>query len=142
GVLVKELSTAQQQIIEIAKVLSCDCRIIIMDEPTSSLTKNEIDILFDLIDRLRAQGVAIIYISHRLEEFERVGDRLSVLRDGQYIGTLEKKDFDVDTIVNMMVGRKLGAMYENRHVPTGDVLLEVRHLRLEPQTAPISLHVN
>ena len=142
GMLVKELSTAQQQIIEIAKVLSCDCRIIIMDEPTSSLTKNEIDILFDLIDRLRAQGVAIIYISHRLEEFERVGDRLSVLRDGQYIGTLEKKDFDVDTIVNMMVGRKLGAMYENRHVPTGDVLLEVRHLRLEPQTAPISLHVN
>ena len=117
NVLVKELSTAQQQIIEIAKVLSCDCRIIIMDEPTSSLTKNEIDILFTLIDRLRAQGVSIIYISHRLEEFERVGDRLSVLRDGQYIGTLEKKDFQVDTIVNMMVGRTLGAMYQTSMCP-------------------------
>ena len=139
--LIRELSTAQQQIIEIAKVLSGDCRIIIMDEPTSSLTKKEIDILFHLIDKLRAQGVSIIYISHRLEEFERVGDRLSVLRDGQYIGTLEKKDFSVDTIVNMMVGRTLGAMYENEHVPTQTPVLEVKHMRLEPQTMPISIHV-
>ena len=140
-VLVKELSTAQQQIVEIAKVLSHDCRIIIMDEPTSSLTKKEIDILFTLIHRLRAQGVSIIYISHRLEEFEQVGDRLSVLRDGQYIGTLEKKDFQVDRIVSMMVGRKLGDLYQNKHVPGSDVVLEVKHLRLEPQTAPISMRV-
>ena len=140
--LVKELSTAQQQIVEIAKVLSYDCRIIIMDEPTSSLTQREIDILFTLIDKLRAQGVSIIYISHRLEEFERVGDRLSILRDGEYIGTLERAQFDVDTIVSMMVGRKLGAMYENRHVPTDRTVLEVRDLRLEPQTAPISIHLN
>ena len=140
--LVKNLSTAQQQIIEIAKVFSYDCRIIIMDEPTSSLTKTEIDILFRLIHRLKAQGVSIIYISHRLEEFERVGDRLSVLRDGQYIGTLEKEAFHVDRIVSMMVGRALGAMYENTHVPGGERVLEVRDLRLEPHTAPISLHVN
>ena len=140
--LVRELSTAQQQIVEIAKVLSYDCRIIIMDEPTSSLTQREIDILFALIDKLRVQGVSIIYISHRLEEFERVGDRLSILRDGQYIGTLEREAFDVDTIVSMMVGRKLGAMYENRHVPTDRPVLEVKGLRLEAGTAPISIHVN
>ena len=140
--LVKDLSTAQQQIVEIAKVLSYDCRIIIMDEPTSSLTQREIDILFALIDKLRAQGVSIIYISHRLEEFERVGDRLSVLRDGQSIGTLERRDFDVDTIVAMMVGRTLGAMYENRHVPGHEPVLEVRNLRLEEKTAPISMHIN
>ena len=140
--LVKDLSTAQQQIVEIAKVLSYDCRILIMDEPTSSLTQREIDILFALIEKLRAQGVSIIYISHRLEEFERVGDRLSILRDGQYIGTLERAEFDVDTIVSMMVGRKLGAMYENRHVPGSQRVLEVKGMRLEPQTAPISIHVN
>ena len=139
---VRKLSTAQQQIVEIAKVLSYNCRIIIMDEPTSSLTQREIDILFALIDKLRSQGVSIIYISHRLEEFERVGDRLSILRDGQYIGTLERAEFDVDTIVSMMVGRKLGAMYENKHVPTDRTVLEVKHLRLEPQTAPISIHIN
>lgn len=139
---VKELSTAQQQIIEIAKVLSCNSRIIIMDEPTSSLTKKEIDILFNLIYKLRDDGVSIIYISHRLEEFEKVGDRLSILRDGQYIGTLEKKDFSVDTIVSMMVGRTLGAMYKNEHVPTERIMLEVKSMRLEPQTTPISLHVN
>ena len=140
--LVKDLSTAQQQIVEIAKVLSYDCRIIIMDEPTSSLTQREIDILFALIEKLRSQGVSIIYISHRLEEFERVGDRLSILRDGQYIGTLERSEFNVDTIVSMMVGRKLGAMYENRHVPGDQIVLEVKGLRLEPQTTPISIHIN
>ena len=139
--LVRNLSTAQQQIVEIVKVLSCACRIIIMDEPTSSLTKKEIDILFKLIHRLRSQGVAIIYISHRIEEFSEVGDRLSVLRDGQYIGTLEREQFDIDRIVGMMVGRTLGGMYRNRHAPGTDVALEVKNLRLEPGTAPISMHV-
>ena len=80
---VAKLSTAQQQVVEIVKVLSYNCRIIIMDEPTSSLTKKEIDFLFGLIHKLRSEGVSIIYISHRTEEFEQVGDRLSVLRDGQ-----------------------------------------------------------
>ncbi|MEF9974961.1 MAG: ATP-binding cassette domain-containing protein, partial [Clostridia bacterium] len=136
---VKDLSTAQQQIVEIAKVLSYECRIIIMDEPTSSLTKKEIDILFGLIHKLRAQGVSIIYISHRLEEFEQVGDRLSVLRDGQSIGTLEKADFAVDRIVSMMVGRKLGDLYQNSHTPSDTVVLDVKGLRLEPHTTPIAM---
>ncbi len=141
GKLVRDLSTAQQQIVEIVKVLSCSSRIIIMDEPTSSLTKKEIDILFHLIHKLRAQGVAIIYISHRLEEFEQIGDRLSVLRDGKYIGTLAREQFDTCRIVDMMVGRELGDLYKNHHVPGKEVALEVKNLRLEPQTAPISMHV-
>ncbi len=139
--LVRELSTAQQQIVEIVKILSYDCRIIIMDEPTSSLTKKEIDILFSLIKKLRAGGVSVIYISHRIEEFEQVGDRLSVLRDGAYVGTLRREEFAVDAIVSMMVGRKLGEMYRNRHRPGEDVVLEVRRLSLEPHTRPISMTV-
>jgi ribose transport system ATP-binding protein len=140
--LVKNLSTAQKQIVEIAKVLSYNCRIIIMDEPTSSLTQKEIAVLFRLIHQLRGNGISIIYISHRLEEFENVGDRLSVLRDGRYIGTIAKEKFDTDTIVGMMVGRKLGMMYQNAHVPSGRPVLEVKNLQLEPGSAPITLHVN
>jgi ABC-type sugar transport system ATPase subunit len=138
---VRKLSTAQQQIVEIVKVLSYNCRIIIMDEPTSSLTKKEIDILFGLIRKLCAAGVGIIYISHRVEEFEQVGDRLSVLRDGRYVGTLEREEFSVPEIVRMMVGRKLGDMYQNIHVPGNEAVLEVNGLRLEPHTAPISITV-
>ena len=139
--LVRNLSTAQQQLVEIVKVLSKNCRIIIMDEPTSSLTRNEIDILFTLIKKLRESGVAIIYISHRLEEFDEIGDRLSVLRDGKSIGTLEREAFETDRIVQMMVGRALGDMYTNRHKPGSDVVLEVKNLRLEPGTKPISVSV-
>ncbi len=141
-VQVAKLSTAQQQVVEIVKVLSYDCRIIIMDEPTSSLTKKEIDFLFGLIHKLRAEGVSIIYISHRTEEFEQVGDRLSVLRDGQYIGTLDRSEFEIGRIVNMMVGRQLGEMYENKHVPGDEIALEVNGLRLEEHTAPIHIRLH
>jgi len=139
---VAKLSTAQQQVVEIVKVLSYNCRIIIMDEPTSSLTKKEIDFLFGLIHKLRKEGVSIIYISHRTEEFEQVGDRLSVLRDGQYIGTLNSDEFELSRIVKMMVGRTLGEMYENTHVPGKEAALEVKGMRLEEHTAPIDIHVN
>lgn len=139
---VAKLSTAQQQVVEIVKVLSYNCRIIIMDEPTSSLTKKEIDFLFGLIHKLRNDGVSIIYISHRTEEFEQVGDRLSVLRDGTYIGTLDRCDFEINRIVKMMVGRTLGEMYENHHVPGKEVAVEVKNIRLEEHTTPISIHVN
>jgi len=138
---VRKLSTAQQQLVEIVKVLSKNCRIIIMDEPTSSLTRSEIDILFRLIKKLRSDGVAIIYISHRLEEFNEIGDRLSVLRDGRSIGTLEREEFRTDRIVQMMVGRPLGDLFASRHTPGKDVVLDVRNLRLEPGTAPISIQV-
>ncbi len=142
AIQVAKLSTAQQQVVEIVKVLSYNCRIIIMDEPTSSLTKKEIDFLFGLIHKLRRDGVSIIYISHRTEEFEQVGDRLSVLRDGQYIGTLERDEFEIGRIVKMMVGRTLGEMYENVHVPGKEVALEVKNLRLDEHSLPINMHVN
>ena len=122
-------------------MLSYESRIIIMDEPTSSLTKKEIDILFTLIRKLRDKGVGVIYISHRLEEFEQVGDRLSVLRDGAYIGTLTRDEFAVDKIVSMMVGRTLGDMYNHAHTPGEEMVLEVKDLRLEPHTTPISINV-
>ena len=138
---VSKLSTAQQQVVEIVKVLSYNCRIIIMDEPTSSLTKKEIDFLFGLIAKLRSEGVSIIYISHRTEEFEQVGDRLSVLRDGTYIGTLERDEFEIGRIVKMMVGRTLGEMYENTHVPGSEVALEVKNMRLEPHTSPVNIQI-
>lgn len=142
SIQVAKLSTAQQQVVEIVKVLSYNCRIIIMDEPTSSLTKKEIDFLFSLIHKLRDDGVSIIYISHRTEEFEQVGDRLSVLRDGQYIGTLNRDEFEINRIVKMMVGRTLGEMYENTHVPSSETAIEIKGLRLEPHTTPIDMHVN
>jgi ABC-type sugar transport system ATPase subunit len=85
--------------------------------------------------------VAIIYISHRLEEFNEIGDRLSVLRDGRSIGTLEREEFRTDRIVQMMVGRPLGDLFASRHTPGKDVVLDVRNLRLEPGTAPISIQV-
>lgn len=138
---VKNLSTAQKQLVEIAKVLSYQCRIIIMDEPTSSLTQKEIDILFRLIHQLQERGISIIYISHRLEEFDQIGDRLSVLRDGRYIGTIAREQFDTNLIVGMMVGRTLGTMYRNTHIPGDSKVLEVHNLRLEPGSVPISLYV-
>ena len=88
-----------------------------MDEPTASLTKSEIDKLFAIIKDLRNNGISIIYISHRFEELKEIGDRITVLRDGRYIGTVDIEDFDYDEIINMMVGRKLGAMFPKRAYP-------------------------
>jgi ABC-type sugar transport system ATPase subunit len=140
--LVRDLSTAQQQIVEIVKVLSYDCRIIIMDEPTASLTSNEIDKLFEIIRDLQKRGISIIYISHRFEELKEIGDRISVLRDGKFIGTVDIADFDYDKIINMMVGRKLGAMFQSRHVPGTDPVLRIENLKITGHTEPINLHVN
>ena len=139
--LVRDLSTAQQQIIEIVKVLSYDCRIIIMDEPTASLTKSEIDKLFAIIKDLRNNGISIIYISHRFEELKEIGDRITVLRDGRYIGTVDIEDFDYDEIINMMVGRKLGAMFQSGHIPSQEIVLEVKNLRISSHTQPIDIIV-
>ncbi|NCB02344.1 MAG: sugar ABC transporter ATP-binding protein [Spirochaetia bacterium] len=139
--LVRDLSTAQQQIIEIVKVLSYNCRIIIMDEPTASLTKSEIDKLFTIIKDLRKRGISIIYISHRFEELKEIGDRITILRDGRYIGTVDIKDFDYDEIINMMVGRKLGAMFQSKHIPTQQTILEVKDLLISSHTEPISINV-
>ena len=104
---VADLTVAAQQMVEIAKALSFDARVLIMDEPTSALTDTEVETLFGLIDSLRASGTGIVYISPRMEELRRLADRVTVLRDGQYIGSLERSEIDVPTIIEMMVGRVL-----------------------------------
>lgn len=140
--LVRDLSTAQQQIVEIVKAVSYDSKIIIMDEPTASLTQNEIEHLFKIIRDMKAQGISIIYISHRFEEFDEIGDRLTVLRDGKSVGTIDMKDFDYDEVVHMMVGRSLGEMFQCRHTPSGEKMLEIDGLKIGPDTDPSSFNVN
>lgn len=104
---VANLSVAKQQMVEIAKALSYDARVLIMDEPTSALTDKEVETLMGLIEQLKAQGKAIIYISHRMDELKRLADRVTVFRDGALIGTLPREEIDVPTIIEMMVGRHI-----------------------------------
>lgn len=105
--IVGDLTVAQQQMVEIAKALSYDARVLIMDEPTSALTDAEVETLFRLIEDLKAKGTGIIYISHRMEELQRLADRVTVLRDGEYIGGLERSEISVPRIIEMMVGRHI-----------------------------------
>lgn len=121
--LVEGLSIAQQQMVEVAKALSLNADIIAMDEPTSSLTDRETEVLFRVMGNLRDQGVALIYISHRLDEVFAITDRVTVLRDGQWIATLPTAELDEEKIVSMMVGRDLGELYPKKSGTTqGDVL--------------------
>ena len=103
--LVGSLSVSHQQMIEIAKAISYNAKIIIFDEPTATLTDNEIDELFKIMDELRKNGVGMVYISHRMDEIRRISDRVTVMRDGEYIGTLNKDEIDIEKIIHMMVGR-------------------------------------
>lgn len=126
---VRFFSIAQQQMIEVAKALSLNARLIVMDEPTSSLTDREVDSLFEQMRLLRERGVAIIFISHRLDEVFEICDRLTVLRDGELIGSKSVSEVDTDQIINMMVGREMGQMYERRETPPGDeIIMDVRDL--------------
>ena len=142
NILVRNLSTAQQQIVEIVKAISRESRIIIMDEPTASLTQTEIDHLFEIIRNMKKQGMSIIYISHRFEELKEIGDRLTVLRDGCYVGTIDMEEFSHDKVISMMVGRTLGQMYTCTHVPQKEEILRVENLKIGAHTEPLSLHVS
>jgi ribose transport system ATP-binding protein len=108
---VAELGTGQQQMVEVAKALTMESKILIMDEPTAALTDREIDSLFEMVETLKKRGIGIIYISHRLEEVCVVGDRVTVLRDGKYIGTKDTQDVEIPELVKMMVGREVANMY-------------------------------
>ncbi len=127
--LVRDLSIGRQQMVEIAKALSFDARIIIMDEPTSSLSQYETENLFQLIHTLRERGVGIIYISHRLGEVKELADRVVALRDGQNAGEISKEEISSDRMVQMMVGREFSQFYQRIERPLGDVALEARDLR-------------
>ncbi len=129
--LVENLSVANQQLIEITKALSQDCKLLILDEPTSALTDREAERLLGLIRRLADErGVGILYISHKLKEIFAVADRVTVLRDGRYVGTENVSDVTPDDLIRMMVGRELGTIYPPHSNLRGRPLLEVRDLRL------------
>jgi len=124
--LVSTLSMPEQQIIEIAKAIGANARIVIMDEPTASLTEREVESLFKVIAELKAQGVGLIYISHRLEEISRVADRITVLRDGETIATRDARSVDRAELIQLMVGRTVNAVFPKRIVQQGSVMLELR----------------
>lgn len=124
----KSLTTGQQQLVEIAKALSINSRVLIMDEPTSSLSHHETVRLFEVVKKLRDQGVSIIYISHRLGEVEELADRVVVLRDGNFAGELSKADIRRENMVPLMVGRELDNFYERSPHPKGEVVLEANRL--------------
>jgi len=126
--IVKNLGIAKQQMIEIAKALSINSDIIIMDEPTASLTRQEINNLFEIIRKVKQKGVSIIYISHRLEEFAEIGDRVTVMRDGETIKTLNVKDVTIEELIKLMVGRELKEKYPKIKVKLGSVIFEVKNL--------------
>ncbi|GIL11448.1 MAG: ribose import ATP-binding protein RbsA [Chloroflexota bacterium] len=132
------LSIANQQLVEIGKALSLNCKVLILDEPTSALTEREAEILFGLLRRLAADGTGIIYISHKLSEIFALADRVTVLRDGRYIGTRIIAETTPDEVVRMMVGRELGDFYPAKSTERGQPLLEVRSLRLPGQSASSS----
>ncbi|MHC4177616.1 MAG: sugar ABC transporter ATP-binding protein [Planctomycetota bacterium] len=127
--LVARLSVAHQQLVEIARALSCRARILVLDEPTSSLSEAETKALFATLRRLRSQGVGIIYISHRLEEILRLADRITVLRDGHSIGTQRSCDVNQRELIRWMVGREIVDHFHRPDSTPGEVALEVRHLR-------------
>jgi ABC-type sugar transport system ATPase subunit len=125
---VRDLSIAQRQMVEVAKALSVNAKVIIMDEPTSSLTEPEVVILMEIIRKLRNQGTSIVFISHRLGEIFEISDRVTVLRDGEVIGTVMTGSCDEDELIHMMVGRSLTDLFPKETVSIGDVILEAKHI--------------
>lgn len=126
--IIDGLSIAQQQMVEIARAISENAKILIMDEPTASLSNSEVDNLFKQIARLKKKGVAIIYISHRMEETFLVCDTVTVLRDGKFIGTKNTKETNDKELISMMVGRQFNSMYGNERPIGGEVIMEVKNL--------------
>lgn len=128
GTLVKELSIGRQQMVEIAKALSAGAKVLIMDEPTSSLSTRETERLFEVVKELRARGVSVIYISHRLGEVEELADRTVVLRDGENAGELGRDEINRENLVRLMVGRELSSLYGRGESDPGEIVFEARDL--------------
>jgi len=136
--LVKDLSIAQRQMVEVAKALSTNAKLIVMDEPTSSLTDRETEILMNVIRNLRDQGVTVVFISHRLSELFEISDRITVLRDGECVGTIDTKDCTEPQLVNMMVGRTLDDIYPKGNAQIGEAVLEAKHLNAGKMVQDVS----
>lgn len=138
---VSTLSIAEQQMLEIAKALASDARIIVMDEPTSSLTTREVKSLFQIIHRLTSENRTVIYISHRMEEVFELGDYVSVMRDGQSVGEWPIAEVTQSSLISSMVGRDITNMFPKEHVPIGETVLEVRGLTHTGLFEDVSFHV-
>ncbi len=138
---VKELTVAYQQIVEIAKAISKNVRVLIMDEPTAPLTNNEVQAMFSLVRNLKKANVTIIYISHRMEELFEISDRITVLRDGRYIDTLSTQEATRDGLIRLMVGRSLTEQYPGRNCPMGEVMLEARGITTRNLLRDVSISV-
>ena len=142
GAIMSDLSVGQQQMVEICKALMADAKVLIMDEPTAALTQSETEVLFEVINSLRAKGVSIVYISHRMEEIFELCDRITILRDGQYIGTEYIKDITMDDVVQMMIGREIGERYPKRECQIGSEVLRVEGLSHEKFFKDVSFTVH
>ena len=138
---VRHLGVAQQQMVEIAKALSLDVRLIIMDEPTATLTSHEIDRLFESIGRLEQRGVAIIYVSHRLDEVKAIADRATILRDGAYVATVPAASTTIDEMIRLMVGRELKDKFPKIAIEPGEEVLRVEELTRKGILHGVSLRV-
>ncbi|PRD44236.1 D-xylose ABC transporter ATP-binding protein [Phyllobacterium phragmitis] len=138
---VGDLSVANRQMVEIAKAVSYESDVLIMDEPTSALTEREVEHLFQIIRALKAEGKGIVYITHKMNELFEIADEVSVFRDGRYIGTHQAGDVTRDDIIHMMVGREITQMFPKEEVPIGDVVLSVRTLTLKGVFHDISFDV-
>src|SRR5437867_5041 len=136
------LTVAEQQLVEIAKALSADAELVVMDEPTAALTVEETERLFRFIRDLRARGVGIIYITHRLEEIFKIADRVTVLRDGQRVGTYTVAELTMDELIRLMVGRQLTEKFPKADVPPGSPVLDVRGLTRQGLFRDISFVVH
>lgn len=139
--LVKNLGTAQRHMVEIAKALSIDADVVIMDEPTSALTLREVEDLYKIVRQLKKEGKAIIFISHKFEEIFEICDYFTVLRDGKYIGEGKVADHSIDDIVTMMVGRSLDQMFPKGDAEIGEVILKVENLGSDGVFRDVSFHV-
>lgn len=137
----RDLSVAQCQLIEIVKAISVGAKIVIMDEPTSAITEREVDTLFDQIERLRQQNVAIIYISHKMDEIFRICDRITVLRDGQFIGCDEAKHMDQQQLIRMMVGRDITDVFPKADAKIGEVIFEAKDIELGRKVRGVSFQL-
>jgi inositol transport system ATP-binding protein len=135
---VRELSVANRQMVEIAKAVSYDSDVLIMDEPTSALTEKEVKHLFGIIRDLKAQGKGIVYITHKMSELFEIADEVSVFRDGRYIGTHASSEVTRDQIIHMMVGREITQMFPKEDVPIGNVVLSVKDLTLKGRFRDVS----
>jgi len=139
--LARGLSVADQQIVEIAKALSVDARVIVMDEPTAALTSVEVERLFEVIRTLRSEQAAVLFISHRLDEVFAICQRVTIMRDGRFVRTAPIEDLTIDDIIRSMVGRDLAAMYPKTDSRVGEVVLDVSHLTREGVFTDVSFQV-